>query len=125
MIETMLKQAMICFLFLVLWNSGVGGSGNSGSGIGGSGFGTKQITTRFTPTEKKPHEKEKIFSLGIPTESQCLYICNQNRKCLAIQYNKLRSFCNGYKSKTATEPLSMEEKAWICAIQDAVIHGDK
>ena len=97
MIETMLKQAMICFLFLVLWNSGVGGSGNSGSGIGGSGFGTKQITTRFTPTEKKP----------------CLYICNQNRKCLAIQYNKLRSFCNGYKSKTATEPLSMEEKAWI------------
>jgi hypothetical protein len=113
MIETMLKQAMICFLFLVLWNSGVGGSGNSGSGIGGSGFGTKQITTRFTPTEKKPNESEKIFSLGTPTESQCLYICNQNRKCLAIQYNKLRSFCNGYKSKTATEPLSMEEKAWI------------
>ena len=113
MIETMLKQAMICFLFLVLWNSGVGGSGNSGSGIGGSGFGTKQITTRFTPTEKKPHESEKIFSLGIPTESQCLYICNQNRKCLAIQYNKLRSFCNGYKSKTAIEPLRMEEKAWI------------
>ena len=99
----MLTGARICLLFLV-WGK---------SGVCGSGVDTKQITTRFTPTEKKPLESEKIFNIGTPTESQCLYICNQNRKCLAILYNKLRSFCIGYKSKAATEPLSMEEKAWI------------
>ena len=82
MTETMLTQARICLLFWVLWKSGVGGSG-----VGGSGVGAKQII----PTEKKPHESEKIFYVETSTESQCLYICNQNKKCLATLYNKLRS----------------------------------
>jgi len=97
MIETMKTLTRICLLFLFLWRLRVDAA---------------EINTHFTPVWKKPSESEKIFNINITTESQCLYVCNQNKKCLTILYNTSGSICEGYKSITGEESLGIEEKAW-------------
>jgi len=87
----------ILFFFIVPWTPIVGG---------------QRVNTRLSPVKNRPPDNDQIFDIQTPTDSQCIYNCIQNGKCLAVVYDKRRYLCNGYRSITANQSLTQEQQAW-------------
>ncbi|KAK2144456.1 hypothetical protein LSH36_755g00008, partial [Paralvinella palmiformis] len=96
----------LLFFFIVPWTPIVGG---------------QKVNTRLSPVKNRPPDNDQIFDIQTPTDSQCIYNCIQNGKCLAVVYDKRRYLCNGYRSITANQSLTQEQQAWHIIYKDEEI----
>ncbi|KAK2139334.1 hypothetical protein LSH36_1860g00013 [Paralvinella palmiformis] len=96
----------LLFFFIIPWTPIVGG---------------QKVNTRLSPVKNRPPDNDQIFDIQTPTDSQCIYNCMQNGKCLAVVYDKGRHLCNGYRSITANQSLTQEQQAWHIIYKAALV----